>query len=306
MSNGEKFVHLATSLQPVAALSDEDRIAHVQMERFHLNPAASCALGHMQGAHDQPPRDRLENVLLTGESAMGKTMIIRQFERQNPVSFDRKSGVQRRSVVVMLMPHQPTEVPFFYQLISALQAPIAAGQWKRVHLLQVMAIKLLRAVGARVLVIDEINSVLVGTSRQRQLFLALLRFLSNELSLALVCVGVPEARRVLMSDVQLESRFNDVELPLWRPGPELQDFVNRVVGNLPLRQPSPVDSPKLMTLLAHRSHGRTLGITKAIERAAVAAIRTGRERIDYSSFTDEVIWHGVAAAGRGARSKSRS
>jgi hypothetical protein len=52
-------------------------------------------------------------------------------------------------------------------------------------------------------------------------FLQLLRFLSNELRLAFVGVGVPEARHALFSDGQLRSRFTDVELPPWSLGVDL-------------------------------------------------------------------------------------
>ena len=58
-------------------------------------------------------------------------------------------------------------------------------------------------------------------------------------------------------------------------------------------------------MLAERSGGVTLGICKAVERAAVAAIRTGRERIELASFDDPEIWRGVAAPGRGMRPRPR-
>jgi Bacterial TniB protein len=111
-------------------------------------------------------------------------------------------------------------------------------------------------------------------------FLQLLRFLSNELRLAFVGVGVPEARYALLSDGQLRSRFTDVELPPWALGEDMRDFVTRLTWSLPLREPSPVDSPKLRRLLVARTGGITLGMCKVFERAAIAAIRDGREKID--------------------------
>jgi hypothetical protein len=137
-------------------------------------------------------------------------------------------------------------------------------------------------------------------------FLQLLRFLSNELRLAFVGVGVPEARHALFSDGQLRSRFTDVELPPWSLGEELRDFVTWLTWSLPLREPSPVDSPKLRRLLVDRTGGITLGICKAFERAAIAAIHGGREKIDVSSFEDPQIWRGVATPGRTARSQPRA
>jgi len=156
-----------------------------------------------------------------------------------------------------------------------------------------------------VVVIDELNSLLAGTPRQQRVFLQLLRFLSNELRLAFVGVGVPEARHALLSDTQLRSRFTDVELPPWSLGEDLRDFIVRLTWSLPLRAPSPVDSPKLRRLLLDRTGGITLGICKAFERAAMAAIRNGRESIDLNSFEDPEIWRGVATPSRNTRPQPR-
>lgn len=161
--------------------------------------------------------------------------------------------------------------------------------------------RLLRQLGTRVIVIDELNSVLAGTPRQQRVFLQLLRFLSNELRLAFVGVGVPEARHALLSDSQLRSRFTDVELPPWSLGDDLRDFVTRPTLSLPLREPSPVDSAKLRRLLVDRTGGITLGICKAFERAAIAAIRNGRESIDFGSFEEAEVWRGVATTNRTTR-----
>ncbi len=138
--------------------------------------------------------------------------------------------------------------------------------------------------------------MLAGGAGQQRLFLQLLRFLSNELGVALVCAGVPETRHALMSDAQLRSRFGEIGWPPWTANAELQDFVNRLVQGFPLRQPSPVDSAKVRRLLAVRSGGTTLRIRKALERAAVAAIRGGQERIDLAALEDEAAWRAIAPA----------
>jgi len=148
--------------------------------------------------------------------------------------------------------------------------------------------------------------VLAGTPRQQRIFLQLLRFMSNELRLAFVGVGVPEARHALLSDSQLRSRFTDVELLPWTDGEVLRGFVNRLAWSLPLREPSPVDSAKLRRLLVERTGGVTLGICKGLERAAIAAIRGGTERIGLESFDDPEIWRGVAAPTRDTRPQGRA
>jgi hypothetical protein len=86
----------------------------------------------------------------------------------------------------------------------------------------------------------------------------------------------------------------------WTAGPELQDFVNKLVQSLPLRQPSPVDSLALRRLLVERSGGITLSICRAIERAGALAIHHGRERIDLAGLDREEIWRGIRPAPDGA------
>ena len=184
---------------------------------------------------------------------------------------------------------------FFDQLLGALGAPRSSGVGRRDQLgRRETALRLLREVGARVLVLDEINSVLAGTPRQQRLFLQLLLFLSNELRLPLVCAGVPEARHALLSDPQLRGRFAERELPPWVADAELRGFVRRLVWSLPLREPSPVDGARVLRLLAERLGGVTLAICRAVERAAVAAIRSGRGRIDLEALEDAAVWEDLA------------
>lgn len=299
-----EFAHLPEDVRPIARLDAEARIAHIRAERWVQHAAADRVLGHLQEALEQPPRERMENILLVGESGMGKTMLVRKFERQNASPFDDVAGIQRKPVVVMLMPHQPTEGQFFSQLLEALNAP-SPGHFTRGFPVQDPAVRLLRQLGTRVVVIDELNSLLAGTARQQRVFLQLLRFLSNELRLAFVGVGVPEARHALLSDSQLRSRFSDIELSPWMLGEELRDFITRLTWSLPLREPSPVDSPKLRRLLVARTGGITLGMCKAFERAAIAAIHAGREKIELRSFEDPEIWRGVATSARPVRLSAR-
>jgi type II secretory pathway predicted ATPase ExeA len=293
--SGPDVSHLHPEVRPLAMLDDESRIARIRTERWIAHATAIGILESLQEAFTQPRSERMENVLLIAESGMGKTSLIRKFERNNIRACYPASGITPRPVVVMLMPQEPNEDAFFVQLLKAVAAPFDLSARRHRLALRETTFRVLRELETRVLVIDEINSLLVGTARQQRLFLQLLRFLSNELRIALVCTGVPEARHALLSDPQLRSRFYDIELPPWKASSELQAFINLLVQGLPLRRPSPVDSARLRRLLAERSGGITLVICRALERAGVVAIRSGQECIDLAMLEDPDIWRGMRA-----------
>lgn len=66
-----EFAHLPRDVRPVAALDADARIAHIRAERWVQHAAAERVLEYLQEALQQPPRERMENILLVGESGMG-------------------------------------------------------------------------------------------------------------------------------------------------------------------------------------------------------------------------------------------
>ena len=290
---GADLTHLHPGVQQLALADDAVRLEAIRAKRWITHQPAAQVLASLTEALEQPPGDRMENLLLVAESGMGKTMLLRKFQRDHARPRDTASGVQPHPVVLVRTAEDPSEEAFFVQILKAVGAPLDLSRRRHRVGLRETSFRILREVGTRMLMIDEINSILVGSARQQRYFLQLLRFLSNELQIAIVCAGVPEARFALLSDPQLRSRVADIALEPWTVGPELQAFVTMLVQGLPLRQPSPVDSAKLRRLLVARSGGITLSICRALERAGAAAIRNGQERIDLAALEDPAIWRGI-------------
>jgi hypothetical protein len=285
--------HLHPRIREVALADDVTRLQVIRSRRWVTHHPAARVLASLQEAFDQPPGDRMENILLLAESGMGKTMLLRKFKRDHARSFDAAAGIQPHPVVLALMPEDPSEDAFYVQVLKAVGAPLSLPARRNRLGTRETAFRILRELGTRMLMIDEINSMLVGSARQQRYFLQLLRFLSNELQVAIVCAGVPEARFALLSDPQLRSRMSDVALEPWSSGPEFQTFITVLVQGLPLRQPSPVENAALCRLMIERSGGITLSICRALERAAAAAIHTGQECIDLPALNGADIWRGL-------------
>jgi hypothetical protein len=151
--------------------------------------------------------------------------------------------------------------------------------------LEQLALSLLRQVGARMLVIDELHNVLAGRGDTRREFLNLLRFLGNELHIPLVGVGTREAYLAVRSDDQLENRFEPFVLPVWEAGAEARSLLASFAASFPLRQPSVIDTDDMARYLLARSEGTIGELARLLTAAAVAAVESGVEAIDHRTLT---------------------
>lgn len=138
--------------------------------------------------------------------------------------------------------------------------------------LEHLALKLLRATGVRVLVIDELHNILAGKNNNRLEFLNLLRFLGNELRISLVGVGTHEAYHAIRSDNQLENRFEPIILSLWEEGEDLSSLLASFASALPLRRRSIIASPNMARYLLTRSEGTIGELSRLLMSAAIVAI----------------------------------
>ena len=186
----------------------------------------------------------------------------------------------------MQMPPDPDEKGFYEGLLSTLQAP-SRYITNTAHLRRV-SLDLLRFVGARMLIIDEVHALLAGSYRQQRVLLNVLRFLATDLCVPLVCAGTADAKRALTTDQQLADRFEAIELPRWRNDEAFRRLLGSFQAILPLRQPSDLTSAVMRrALLEHTEgvEGVTVRVVRLIEALAVDAIRSGAEKIDQSSLS---------------------
>ena len=151
--------------------------------------------------------------------------------------------------------------------------------------LERLALSLLREVGARMLVVDELHNVLAGRGDTRREFLNLLRFLGNELRIPLVGVGTREAYLAVRSDDQLENRFEPFVLPLWEADDQARSLLASFAASFPLRKPSVIDTEDMARYLLARSEGTIGELAHLLTAAAVAAVESGLEAIDHRTLT---------------------
>ena len=210
---------LTAPAQTAAVLPDAERIARIRAERWIGYSRAREAFAKLEDLLTHPVRQRMPNLLLIGPTNNGKSMLIEKCRRAHRVEPAPHAETETLPVVTMQMPSAPSVARLYALLLTTLGVPLH-GRRKVVEL-EGMALRVLRAVGMQVLVIDELHNMLVGNSSVRREFLNLLRFLGNALRVPIVGVGTREAYLAIRSDDQLENRFEPMTLPLWQEGPEL-------------------------------------------------------------------------------------
>jgi len=271
----QTYSHLLPTVQALADAPDEARIRRIRTDRWLGYARAEAALTALEDLLSFPKRTRMPNLLLVGPSNNGKTMIVEKFRRCHlPGSEESaRDGAIRVPVLKVQMPPAPDERRFF----SAIGAPDRLND--RLSTKQDTAVRMMRATGVRMLVIDEVHNLLCGSRDQQRRFLNLLRWLGNELQIPLVAVGTAEGLRAIQSDDQLANRFTPFGLPPWEGGAEFSRLVNTLEASMPLKQPSNLSAPAMAQRLLSVSEGILGEVVTIVTRAAVAAVETRKERI---------------------------
>ena len=270
--------HLIPSAQKTAQLPDAERIARIRADRWIGYTQAQKALAKLEDLFTHPERQRMPNLLIVGPTNNGKTMLVEKFRRQHPVTTSDDGQTEQIPILAMQMPSDPTISRFYTMLLYSLNAPNFGS--RRVSDLEELSLRILRQVGLRMLVIDELHNVLAGSGPQQRQFLNLLRFLGNELRIPLVCVGTKEAYLAIRSDDQLENRFEPFSLPLWTLDDEFSSLLASFAAVLPLRRASQLHLPDIAHYILSKSEGTIGEITTLLTRSAILAVETGKECID--------------------------
>lgn len=281
------FEHLDPAYRRFTDLPEEERIAWIRADRWIGFDQAGKALVRLDNLLTYPPRDRMPYLLIYGDTGMGKTKIVRKFERAHPPKFCQVKGVDHRPVVVAQVPSEPIERDLYRELLAAMGAPAMAGGTLARE--KDVCRSLLRTVEAKMIILDEVNGMLAGTFRQQRIFLNAIRFLANDLRVPLVCAGTDLARQALLTDAQLAERFEAFHLKPWQNDAAFAGLLKSFERILPLREASDLMCAETRARIHNLTSGVTARIFRLIETAAEDAIRTGKERIDMGSFGDDLV-----------------
>ena len=159
----------------------------------------------------------------------------------------------------------------------------------RVEKKQIQTIKLLKQIGLKMLIIDEIQHILAGNTEKQRHFLNVIKHLGNELMVPIVAVGIKDAFRAIHNDPQLANRFVPYLLPTWKMNTEFLQLLASFEKVLPLKAPSSLIQPEIANKILSMSEGTIGEIATLLSLAAENAIHSGTEKIT-AKVLENINW----------------
>lgn len=257
--------------------TDQERIESVKRFKWIGYSQAKKVLTKMDDLKNYPTTHRMPNLLLVGDSNNGKTALLDRYNRKNPSYLDNNSFELIVPVLFIQAPPEPDEKRFYNSILEALNAPYKSSE--KLETRQQRVIHLMKKVKLKLLIIDEIHHLLAGTMAKQRAFLNVLKYLSNELKISIICAGTKDAFNAIQTDPQLANRFEPRVLNKWSNNDEYLRLLASFESLMPLKEKSNLTESGIATKILYHSEGLIGEIAKIIELSTILAIESKIEKI---------------------------
>lgn len=270
--------HLLDHVRPYLGRSIEDRIAYIRAPRWIGHHVAVQAHQRLAELLSRPPALRTRGLMLVGPYSNGKTMIAERFavEHLRTVDPQRVWVVQTREGAGL--------THFYGSILQALRAPI--GNSRDVCRKAEQIDHLLGSLRPRILIFDEFHNALRGRVRDVEAVLAFLRRIGRQFDISPVLIGEVAVYDSINETSEMASRFDLQAVPRWQYGEEFLTLLDSLEGALPLACASDLSDEPLARTVFQLSEGLIGEIVAIVSAAAVAAARSGKERITKSGIEE--------------------
>lgn len=262
-----------------AALEADDtaRLRQIRRKPFILHATAATIHTLCDEALEDYPTEGDTHLLVVGDSGMGKSKILKRFAAIHGCPEDGKLTAANVPVLYISCSITASAKGFLGRIFERTNAPYSASASAEV--LYPLALRLLRRIGVKLLIVDEVHHVLAGPKDRQLEMLSVLKLLGNDLGITIVASGIDTALRAVQLDPQMARRFDPIALNHWQFGDATAGFLNSIEATLPLQHASDLSEEPLMRWILAESEGLTGDIVRIARRAAVTAIKTNEERI---------------------------
>ena len=269
--------HLNSETRLIIDKTVEEKINYLFKDKWIGYPNSKAILDKMEELVNLPVINRMPNLLLIGDTNNGKSAILNRFISKFPKHIDPEKEVVTRPVFYVQAPPVPDEGRFYNIILE--ESFIPHKKHDRIDRKQLLVLNVLRTLGVKVLVIDEVQHILTGTINKQRVFLNVLKYLSNELKISIIGAGTKEAYYAINADPQLGNRFQLSVLPKWNLNEDYLRLLATFEQMLPLKERSNLAEPTMANQILALSQGTIGEISALLKEATKTALKSNQERI---------------------------
>jgi hypothetical protein len=264
---------LALPVVNMLPASDGERARAILEDRVILYPALQKVVTEAEWMVHEPRQTRARGLIVCAERGNGKTSMAALIHRRYK-DYERTGNPCALSVSMSGIRDARS---LYGRIMEALGSPARISH--RLSDRELLVQRLLRDAGCRLLILDEVQDILLGSEREQLRALEGIKLLMNELKVNILAFGTDKADGGFRTDSHLAARFSAFRMPAWVEDESLANFLATYERYLPLRQPSDLASPDKLKVLASVGGGVLGRIVSRIQNAALAAIADGSEAI---------------------------
>jgi len=280
------YPHLNDTSKEIVKLSKQDRINFLHKDVLIEYPKIKEIHSLLKQLMDRPKKPRMQNILIIGESNIGKTSIISSFEKAHrSYSLEDQEGMSVivRPIVLALASDNADVKDLYASILDSFWTPYNPAD--SLVKLRHQVFQLMTECNVKLLIIDEIHHFLRGTSKQQRNVMDALKNIGTKLMIPIVGVGLREASLILTSDPQLSSRFDLIKLPKWELDKNYRGLLKAFEKRLPLKKPSNLDIKDKAVLLHTISQGNLGNLHRLLIECTSYAIENEIEEITLEIIT---------------------
>ena len=276
----------ASRLHPLAErllrASDLERAAFVIQDLTIRYPALEQVAAEAEWMIHEPRQTRARGLIVCAGKDNGKTSLAKLIHDR----FNDYHHVDLPCVLRISMSGVRDARSVYGRIMEELGSPARISH--RLSDRELLVQRLLRDVDCRLLILDEVQDILLGSEREQQRALEGIKLLMNELRLPILAFGAEKAGQAFNSDGHLAARFAQFTMPTWKADGTLANFVATYERFLPFGKPSNLAAQDKLGYLAKVGDGILGNIVRRIKNAALLAIAEGNDCITLDTLKKAV------------------
>ncbi|MGA7438937.1 MAG: TniB family NTP-binding protein [Luteibacter sp.] len=274
--------HLAPAIRPRALEPNVERISRIRSDWVVRHDSVKKVLNHARWLIEGPKCVRTEGLLVTGAVGAGKSTIGALIERHY-----RRPDSKNVPIVSISMTGARHMRTVYGRIIDALDGLVKANHTTPDREMTVQ--RLLTSVGARALIIDEVQDIVAESIADQKHALKAIKYITTKVQIPVIALGTEPAEKAFATDEHMASRIKRHVLPAWAEGDELTALLYGVSRIVPLRRPSAMHSEAFVRELLDLTGGSMKEMMSIIRIAAINAVLSGTEYIDVGDLRNALL-----------------